>query len=61
MTSNKFQGDKKMKPVVGIGSDTKYGKVVEVHNGHVVVEDEKGVKGTVSFRRIEKYVDKENK
>jgi len=50
-----------MKPVVGIGSDTKYGKVVEVCNGHVVVEDEKGVKGTVSFRRIEKYVDKENK
>lgn len=50
-----------MKPVVGIGSETRFGKVVEVHNGHVVVEDKKGVKGTVSFRRIEKYVDKENK
>ncbi len=50
-----------MKPVIGIGSETRFGKVVEVHNGHVVVEDKKGVKGTVSFRRIEKYVDKETK
>ena len=42
-----------MKPVVGIGSNTKYGKVVEVCNGHVVVKDGQGVKGNVSFRKIE--------
>ena len=49
-----------MKPVVGIGSSTKYGKVVEVCNGHVVVKDSQGVKGNVSFRRIEKSLE-ENK
>ena len=41
-----------MKPVVGIGSNTKYGRVLNSSNG-VVVENSRG-EDTVSFRKIEK-------
>ena len=42
-----------MKPVVGIGSETKYGKVVKISRDGVTVERQ-GVKEVVSFQRIEK-------
>jgi hypothetical protein len=43
-----------MKPVVGIGTNTKFGRVVKISRDGVVVENSQGVKETVSFRRIEK-------
>ena len=43
-----------MKPVVGIGSNTKYGRVLKILRDGVVVENSQGVKETVSFRKIEK-------
>jgi|TARA_B100000287_G_C20036347_1_gene544586 hypothetical protein len=43
-----------MKPVVGIGSNTKYGRVLKILRDGVVVENSQGVKETVSFRRVEK-------
>ena len=42
-----------MKPIVGIGSNTKYGRVLKILRDGVVVEDGQGRKETVSFRRIE--------
>ena len=42
-----------MKPVVGIGSNTKFGRVLKILRDGVVVEDGQGRKETVSFRRIE--------
>ena len=49
-----------MKPIVGIGTETKFGTVVSIHNDYVVV-DRQGVKDKVSFRRIEMTVLKEKK
>lgn len=43
-----------MKPIVGIGSNTKFGKVLKILKDGVVVENSQGVRETVSFRRIEK-------
>ena len=43
-----------MKPVVGIGSNTKYGRVIKILKNGVVVENSRGEKDTVSFRKIEK-------
>mgnify|MGYP000858252011 FL=1 len=42
-----------MKPTVGIGSNTKFGRVLKILRDGVVVEDGQGRKETVSFRRIE--------
>lgn len=42
-----------MKPIVGVGSQTKYGKVVKISRDGVTVERQ-GVKEVVSFQRIEK-------
>jgi len=42
-----------MKPVVGIGSNTKYGRVLKVQHDGVVVENGRGERETVSFRKIE--------
>tara|TARA_B100001559_G_C16410968_1_gene580374 strand:+ start:475 stop:621 length:147 start_codon:yes stop_codon:yes gene_type:complete len=42
-----------MEPVVGIGSNTKYGRVIKIQSNGVVVENRQGVKETVSFRKIE--------
>ena len=42
-----------MKPVVGIGSNTKYGRVLKIQSNGVVVENSRGEKDTVSFRKIE--------
>ena len=42
-----------MKPIVGIGSNTKYGRVLKILRDGVVVEDSQGRKETVSFRKIE--------
>ena len=42
-----------MKPVVGIGSTTKYGRVLKILRDGVVVENGQGRRETVSFRRIE--------
>ena len=43
-----------MKPVVGIGSNTKYGRVLKIQRDCVVVENGRGERETVSFRKIEK-------
>mgnify|MGYP001162410573 FL=1 len=43
-----------MKPVVGIGSNTKYGRVLKILKDGVVIENSRGEKDTVSFRKIEK-------
>ena len=43
-----------MKPIVGIGSNTKFGRVLKILRDCVVVEDSQGRKETVSFRKIEK-------
>ena len=43
-----------MKPVVGIWSNTKYGRVLKIQSNGVVVENSRGEKDTVSFRKIEK-------
>ena len=43
-----------MKPIVGIGSETKFGKVVKINRDGVVVVDRQGVRETVSFQRVEK-------
>lgn len=43
-----------MKPIVGVGSNTKYGRVLKIRRDGVVVEDGQGRKETVSFRKIEK-------
>ena len=43
-----------MKPVIGIGSNTKFGRVLKILEDGVVVEDSQGRKETVSFRRVEK-------
>ena len=43
-----------MKPIIGIGSNTKYGRVLKILRDGVVVEDGQGSKETVSFRKIEK-------
>lgn len=43
-----------MKPVIGIGSNTKFGRVLKILKDGVVVEDSQGRKETVSFRRVEK-------
>ena len=43
-----------MKPIVGVGSNTKYGRVLKILRDGVVVEDSQGRKETVSFRKIEK-------
>lgn len=42
-----------MKPIVGIGSETKFGKVVKISCDGVTV-DRQGVKEVVSFQRVEK-------
>tara|TARA_E500000178_G_scaffold262300_1_gene259304 strand:+ start:264 stop:416 length:153 start_codon:yes stop_codon:yes gene_type:complete len=42
-----------MKPVVGIGSNTKYGRVLKVQHDGVVVENSRGEREIVSFRKIE--------
>tara|TARA_Y100000401_G_scaffold102348_1_gene92585 strand:+ start:198 stop:350 length:153 start_codon:yes stop_codon:yes gene_type:complete len=42
-----------MKPIVGIGSNTKYGRVLKILKNGVVVENGQGVRDTVSFRKIE--------
>ena len=42
-----------MKPVVGIGSNTKYGRVLKILKSGVVVENSRGEQDTVSFRKIE--------
>ena len=42
-----------MKPIVGIGSNTKYGRVLKILRDGVVVENGHGRKETVSFRKIE--------
>jgi hypothetical protein len=42
-----------MKPIVGIGSNTKFGRVLKILRDGVVVEDGQGRKETVSFRRVE--------
>ena len=44
-----------MKPIVGIGTETKFGTVVSIRHDHVVVESQ-GEKGNVSFREIEKSI-----
>ena len=49
-----------MKPIVGIGTETKFGTVVSIRHNYVVVESQ-GVKDKVSFREIEKSVLKEIK
>ena len=36
-----------MKPVVGIGSNTKYGRVIKILKNGVVVENSRGEKDTV--------------
>ncbi len=43
-----------MKPLIGIGSNTKYGRVLKILRDGVVVENSRGEKDTVSFRKIEK-------
>jgi hypothetical protein len=43
-----------MKPVVGIGSNTKYGRVLKVQHDGVVVENGRGEREIVSFRKIER-------
>ena len=43
-----------MKPVVGRGSNTKYGRVLKILKDGVVVENSRGEKDTVSFLKIEK-------
>jgi len=43
-----------MKPVVGIGSNTKFGRVLKILKDGVVIENSRGEKDTVSFRKIEK-------
>ena len=43
-----------MTPVGGIGSNTKFGRVLKILRDGVVVENSQGVKETVSFRRVEK-------
>ena len=43
-----------MKPLIGIGSNTKYGRVLKILKDGVVVENGQGEKDTVSFRKIEK-------
>ena len=43
-----------MKPIIGIGSNTKFGRVLKILRDGVVVEDSQGRRETVSFRRIEK-------
>lgn len=45
-----------MKPIVGIGSNTKYGRVLKILRNGVVVENSQGRRETVSFRRIEKQL-----
>jgi hypothetical protein len=47
-----------MKPVVGIGSNTKYGRVLKIQSNGVVVENSRGERDTVSFRKIEKSLKK---
>jgi|TARA_B100001094_G_scaffold297384_1_gene320392 hypothetical protein len=42
-----------MKPVVGIGSNTKFGRVLKILKDGVVVENSRGEKDTVSFRKVE--------
>ena len=42
-----------MKPIVGIGSNTKYGRVLKILRDGVVVENSQGRRETVSFRKIE--------
>lgn len=49
-----------MKPIVGIGTQTKFGTVVSVHHDYIVVESQ-GAKDRVSFREIENSVLKEIK
>ena len=46
-----------MKPIVGIGTETKYGKVVKINRDGVTV-DRQGVKEVVSFQRVEKSLKK---
>tara|TARA_B100001769_G_C21606645_1_gene341044 strand:+ start:78 stop:230 length:153 start_codon:yes stop_codon:yes gene_type:complete len=45
-----------MKPVVGIGSNTKYGRVLKIQRDGVVVENGRGERDIVSFRKIEKQL-----
>ena len=42
-----------MKPLIGIGSNTKYGRVLKILRDGVVVENNHGRRETVSFRKIE--------
>ena len=42
-----------MKPIIGIGSNTKFGRVLKILRDGVVVENGQGQKDTVSFRKIE--------
>lgn len=46
-----------MKPIVGIGTETKFGKVVKISRDGVTVERQ-GVKEVVSFQRVEKSLKK---
>lgn len=42
-----------MKPVIGIGSNTKYGRVLKILRNGVVVENGRGERDTLSFRKVE--------
>jgi hypothetical protein len=46
-----------MKPIVGIGSETKFGKVVKISRDGVTVERQ-GVREVVSLQRVEKSLKK---
>ena len=46
-----------MKPIVGIGTETKFGKVVKISREGVTV-DRQGVKEVDSFQRVEKSLKK---
>ena len=49
-----------MKPIVGIGTETKFGKVVKISRDGVTV-DRQGVRETVSFQRVEKSLNEVKK
>ena len=42
-----------MKPVVGIGSNTKYGRVLKIQSNGVVLENSRGEKEVVSLLKNE--------
>lgn len=50
-----------MKPIVGVGSETKFGRVVKISRDGVVVVDRQGARETVSFQRVEKSLNEVKK